>query len=204
MIVVIGTLIGRLDEAGDVQPAGFVASLATSAAKAGSRVQVVAKVGDDPAGDAVLLGLAAAGVGHVATLRDAGRATTVLRDEADDPDGDHEPRDRVDPGGPTLDAADVGLALRYLSDYRVIVVAHGLEPGVVSEAVSATTWSGAHLVIVGCEERAVDGTTPEAALMVIADPDAEGLADRLGLYASGVDSGQDPDTAYAVLTEATT
>ena len=201
MIVVIGNLIGRVDEAGEVQPAGFVATLATSAAKAGSSVQVVAKIGDDPAGDAVLLGLAAAGVGHVATLRDAGRSTPVSGEtDGEDPAGHTASTSFA--GDPMLEAADVSLALRYLTDYRVIVVAHAFAAAVLAEAASAATWAAAHLVVVSADE-AIDTSIPHDALVISADLDADGLATRLGLYAATVDAGERPDTAYAVLTEAT-
>ena len=201
MIVVIGSLIGRLDDAGDVHPGGFVATLATSAASDGASVQVVARVGDDAAGDAVLLGLAAAGVGHVAALRDASRGTPVTSPADDNPAEDGE---RTLPPGPPLDAADVNLALRYLSDYRVIVVAHAPDAGVLAEAVSASSWAGAHLVVVSTAKTTSAVTMPDAGLVLSADPEADAVAARLGRYAAAVDAGSDPDTAYAVLTGATT
>ena len=203
MIVVIGNLVGRLDDAGDVQPAGFVAVLSVSAAKAGSSVQVVAKVADDSAGDAVLLGLAAAGVAHVATLRDASSSTAMFRESEETLGDGDEPAVRVDRDGLTLDAADVGLALRYLSDYRVLVVAHDSNGGVIAEAALAATWAGAHLIVVSAEQGTVDVSVPSAAFVLEAAPDAEGLAAALGKYAAMVDSGKDPDTAFAVLTGAT-
>ena len=47
---------------------------------------------------------------------------------------------------PSLDPADVGLALRYLSDYRVIVLIHPTGQEMVAEASAAAGWAGAHLV----------------------------------------------------------
>ncbi|HSL77328.1 MAG TPA: hypothetical protein VK867_10295, partial [Candidatus Limnocylindrales bacterium] len=201
MIVVIGNLLGRPDEAGHVKPAGFAAAVAVAGVRAGSKVQVVARVGEDAAGDGVMLGLAADGVGHVATLRDAGHETPVMADDVDETvEEGPEPFDAGELGGPTLEAADVGLALRYLTDYRVIVVAHAADAGVVREAASAAMWAGAHLVVVDTNEADLEpASLPDGALVLAAQPDAEGLAARLGLYAATVDSGGDADTAYAVL-----
>ncbi len=58
------------DAAGEA--GGLAAGVARAAAAAGVEVQLVGKVGGDPAGDAVLLSLARGGVGHLALLRDAG------------------------------------------------------------------------------------------------------------------------------------
>jgi hypothetical protein len=44
---------------------------------AGATVQLAGKVGDDPAGDEILLVLTREGIGHVALLRDAGTATRI-------------------------------------------------------------------------------------------------------------------------------
>ena len=83
MIVVVGDPTLRF-EAGGV-PAGAggsAAALARACARAGATVQLAGKVGDDPAGDEILLALTRDGIGHVALLRDAG-ATTRL-DQATD------------------------------------------------------------------------------------------------------------------------
>jgi hypothetical protein len=163
----------------------------------------VTRIGEDEAGDAVVLGLARAGIGHVATLRDAGRVTPVISPTDDEagPDVDEDVAgSAVLPPGPTLDAEDVGLALRYLSDYRVIVVTHPRIDGVLDEAVAAAGWSGAHLVVITSAEGEI--VLPAAAIAVAAEPGAEAVADRVGRYAAAVDSGGHLDTAYAALTGA--
>src|SRR6476659_9387671 len=137
MIVVIGAMSLRGDE-----PDGLAARTAAAAAKDGSRVELISKVGDDPTGDALLLALARANVGHVAVLRDTAFPTErspELDDVALDT-GPGSPRDRR----PTLDAADVGLALRYLGDYRVAFAVHP-SPDVLAEASAASRWMGARL-----------------------------------------------------------
>ncbi len=150
--MVVGDVAGRVDTSGEAAPAGFAATVATAAAAAGSKVELVTRIGEDDAGDAVILALARAGIGHVATLRDAGRRTPVVGSTEDEagPDLDEDAvSTTVESGpGPTLDGGDVGLALRYLSDYRVIVVAHATDRGVLDEVVTAAGWSGARLVVI--------------------------------------------------------
>jgi hypothetical protein len=77
VIVVVGQPVLR--NLGDrVDAVGSAARIATAAAGGGSTVQLVGKVGEDPDGDVLVLALAAAGVGHVAVLRDPSRRTPRL------------------------------------------------------------------------------------------------------------------------------
>lgn len=78
MIAIVGHPILAIDAAGP-RLTGLTAAIASTAATAGAAVQVIGKVGEDPDGDAVLLALARAGVGHVATLRDPAHRTLVVR-----------------------------------------------------------------------------------------------------------------------------
>lgn len=108
-----------LRPAGSGAPAsvgGTAASVARACVAAGATVQLAGKVGDDPAGDEILLTLTRDGVGHVALLRDAGTitlvgdpsASTIAAEPADGPvpddewsvapdDGAEEPAARDDP-----------------------------------------------------------------------------------------------------------
>lgn len=93
MIVVIGSPLFVPGSADEPSAAGGLASvIAATAAAGGRRVELVGRVGEDPAGEATLLALARAGVGHVATLRDPARPTRALApaastgDEATGPD----------------------------------------------------------------------------------------------------------------------
>ena len=122
MIVVVGRPVPHATPAG-VLAGGPAAAAALAAASAGSTVQLVARVADDADGDAMLLHLAGAGVSHVATLRQAAAA-----------------------GAPVLEAADLELALRYLSDVGVLVLASP-DPGLTSVAVDAAAWNHAMLVV---------------------------------------------------------
>jgi hypothetical protein len=176
---------------------------------------LISKAGDDPAGDAVLIALAQAGVGHVATLRDPARLTPMRPQQA-------EPTDPADPSvdgvavdaaqaasaasasadtEPTLDAADVALALRYLTDFEILVAVHA-SPDVVAEAVSAAAWTGARLVIVAEDDTAIPPPeVPADALVVAASSDeSEGIGERIGRYAAALSRGDDAAAAYRELT----
>ena len=209
-------LRGSIEEA---EPDGLAPAIAGSAAAAGARVELISKAGDEPAGDAVLLALARAGVGHVATLRDPSRLTPVRArpDEPSDPAVEavtEPPTEAADPDDPsaidegarpaalrpTLDAADVSLALRYLTDFEVLVAVHPSSE-LLAEAVSAAGWAGARLVVVVEPEGDVPAGVPAEALVVAAAvDDVDGVGARIGRYAAALSRGDDAAAAYRDLT----
>jgi hypothetical protein len=211
VIVVIGAVAAGGIE-GEVAPAGLTAQIARSAVAAGATVQLVTRLGEDAAGDAVLLALAALGIGHVATLRDAAHATAIRASSSEpiDPvpsDGDDEageaativPVDAILDGiaiEPTLEAADVGLALRYLDGYRVLVVVHPLDDDIVREVVAATAWASAHLVVVLRPGAGPPTGLPVESVLLEADDDADAVAALLGRYVAAVDDGAAPVAAF--------
>jgi hypothetical protein len=202
VIVVIGEVIGRQSGQDGIEPAGATAAVAMAAVAAGGTVEIVTRIGDDAAGDAVVLGLAKSGVRHVATIRDAGRRTPVIPETADgeDPIIDATPVDATPDGAaaaPSLDAAGVGLALRYLDDYRVIVLLHPADPAIIREASEAAGWASAELVVVTPDVPEDIPEIPAGALAVAADRHAESVATLLGRYAAAVDRGDDAAAAYA-------
>jgi hypothetical protein len=76
MIVVIGTVSARAE--GSTYGLGsYAATVALALAAAGEPVEMVSKIGVDAAGEAVITQLAAAGIGHVALIRDGALATAV-------------------------------------------------------------------------------------------------------------------------------
>ena len=112
--------------------AGTASRVALAAARGGRSVQLVGKTGDDATADAIVLDLARGGVGHVALLRDPANPTPVeagppddLAAATEDIDGAREAEagDAALLAIPALEAADVDLGLRYLTDYRVVVLA---------------------------------------------------------------------------------
>ena len=202
MIAVIGT--PRLRGSGpDADVAGLAAAIAAGAAAAGSRVELIGKVGNDPSGDAVLLALARHFVGHVATLRDPARPTPIIQvvDERPDVDGAGAESNAPPPEGPVLEAADVGLALRYLPELAVIVTVH-TTPDVVEEAVAASGWAQTALIVVVSPDAAAPEGLPETATVVaVADDDEleSGAGAAIGRYASALDHGEPAAEAYAEL-----
>jgi hypothetical protein len=210
VIGVVGT--PRLRGGGpEAEIAGLAAAIAVAAAAAGSRVELIGKVGDDPQGDAVLLALARHFVGHVATLRDPARPTPVIHpvEEGADVDGieatPSEPAPQVEPAAavqsPVLEAADVGLALRYLPELAVIVTVH-TTPEVVEEAVAASGWAQTALIVVVPPGAAAPEGLPETATVVaVADDDEleRGGGAAIGRYGAALDLGEPASEAYAEL-----
>lgn len=173
MIVVVGNPVARIAPSGVVAvgPAAFVA---LAAAAAGSSVQLVARVVDDQTGDAMLQDLTSRGVAHVATLRQ--------------PAG---------PDAPVLEAADLELALRYLTDVGVLVVAQA-DDSLTAVAIDAAAWNHAALVVLIPSDASVPPELPSDAT-VIASPDADpegAFGSLVGAYAAALDRGIEPALAF--------
>ncbi len=128
--------------------------IALAAAATGAAVQLVGRIGDDATADAVILDLARGGVGHVALLRDPVRPTPFEPlDEAmadiDRPDDEPGPVPGdsgrgASPGedGSGLEAADVDLGLRYLTEFAVVVLVGPAGSEIVTTAVEADIVGG--------------------------------------------------------------
>ena len=204
VIVLVGSPVFRSGD-DSVRAGGTAVAVAKRAVSEGIQVQIVGKVGEDAAGDAVLLDLAKKGIGHVAVLRDPGVVTPTV-----EPVRDESSLGEVDPGGPPpldgqgagLDAGDIELALRYLTDYRVIVVAQPLDDAAMAAAVSAGTWSNAALVVLVPAGRQPPADLPDTATVFETPPDDadETFAGMVGRYAAALDRGEDPATAFAAVT----
>jgi hypothetical protein len=157
--------------------AGLGVDIALAAAAAGARVELVGKIGDDSAGDAVAVELERAGVGHAALLREPAARTPV---EGAEP-------------ALSLGLADVELALRYLPDFRVIVAADALPDPVGEIVAEAARYGGAHRVLIGGRATEDDGVT-----QLVAPAQGDGaFAAFVGRYATFLDAGQSPADAFA-------
>jgi sugar/nucleoside kinase (ribokinase family) len=209
VIVVIGSPVVSVDPAtGVVGVRGLAGRIAMAAAAADRRVQLVGKVGDDDPGDALLLALAAGGVGHAATLRDASHATPVAPDLPLAVDDDPFPTDDAPAGPPAglpLDPADVQLALRYLTAFEVVVLAGPLDEATAATALDAAGFAGAHVI-------RLDGTPnqepvgPNDVAVTQLDPPADdepAFAELVGRYAAGLDAGRSPGEAFTAATSGT-
>jgi hypothetical protein len=204
VIVVIGSPIGRLVD-GHVAAWGAAAQTALAAAGAGRAVQLVGRIGDDPTADGLLIDLARGKVGHVAVLRDPARATPLARATT----VDEEPSE-IDSGdaavdapaspapGFALDAADVELGLRYLTDFGVVVVAEPTGTSVLAVAADAARWNDAVLIlVVGAEAAMPDGLPAGAIVFEAPDDDPDGaFAGLVGHFAAAIDDGADPGAAF--------
>ena len=140
--------------------AGLASSVAITATKRGRAVQLVGRIGDGQAADATLQELARHGVGHVAILRDPSAQPVAL------------------------DGADVELALRYLTDFDVLVLVDG-GATVLSVVERAATWGGASLLVVAAGTAAEP--TGRVDLAPTAGESVEVFAERVGVMAAGLD-----------------
>jgi hypothetical protein len=205
VIVVIGSPIGRLDN-GAVVAGGTASRMALAAARNGRAVQLVGKTGDDPTADIVVLDLARGGVGHVALLRDPGRATPLEHVPPDSDDGSAAEDDADPPGSsrtadarpPALEAADVELGLRYLTDFTVIVLAEPADPATIAVVAAAARWGEARMILVVAAGATAPDDLPDGAVVLEAPPtDPDGVfSDLVGAFAAALDEGTEPAAAF--------
>jgi len=219
VIVIIGSpSLVPADPGGRSGAAGRSIEVAHGATAGGAQVELVGKVGDDPAGDALLLALADAGIGHVAILRDPSRRTPVapiatgddeamLSDEDDD-DGNEIAAPAApasagvsDEPVPTIDAADLDLALRYLPDHTVVVVAERLGADALAVVAADCSYVAAALVLI-IEPRSEPLETPPGATLLEAPrSDPDGVFGRtVGRFAAALDRGSSGAQALAEAT----
>lgn len=209
VIVVTGVPEWWVEPDGRGRAAGTAVDVARAAVADGARVELVGRVGDDPTGDALLLDLAAAGVGHVAVLRDPARATPMLGVSTDDPlDEDPfadaeapsspaAPSPPTAPARPVLDAADVELGLRYLVDYGVIVVAETIDAAAQRVVADAARFAPARLVVIVPAGAAAADDLAEATVFEAPPVDPDGAFGAVvGSYAAALDRGTDPAAAF--------
>jgi sugar/nucleoside kinase (ribokinase family) len=209
VIVVVGSPGGRETEQGIVA-GGVAAAIARAASIAGAEVQLVGKVGEGIVGDTVLLSLAGSSIGHVAVLRDPSTTMPVASMSSDDEavldKADDEPSRpeaaagvavALAPPTPSLDAGDLQLALRYLPDYRVVVVADVLTDDALATVVEAARWAGAQLIVVVPSRANMTGIAEDATILEPPDRDPEGaFATVVGAYAAELDRGVSPAEAF--------
>lgn len=217
MIVVVGQPIFRETESVPAAD-GLAARIALTAAGRGAIVQLVGKAGEDGEGDAVVLALAEGGVGHVALLREAGLRTPRLpardSDESEpaadravpmEADGEPSQPSLIEQGGSALDSADVDLALRYLADFGVLVVADSSYPAIVWTSAEAAVRVGATLIVLQTPSTELVAGLPANAIVFEApDADPDGVfATMVGTFAAALDDGDDPAMAFRSTVEST-
>jgi len=201
MIVVLGRpRVYRPEPDGELAPGGLAVELAMAVARAGSEVELVGAIGDDPEGDRIVVELGRAGVGHSALLRDTATRTPLVG----------QPRDAQ--LLPRLEAADVELGMRYQHECRVLVIGAELDPEALAQAQEGAQFHSAAVVMVapvgtvdpeslGAEvtllERpaAEDEESVEDAVVVATD-DAD-FGAFVAEYAVRLDAGESPEKAFA-------
>ncbi len=224
MLAVVGSpsfMPGSMpDAAADV--GGLAAGIARAAAAAGAEVQLIGKVGDDPAGDAVLLALARGGVGHIALLRDAGRATPIASPAAIEVDpadaqpvaaflaeGDAADRRPINRGagatppacGLALEPADISLGLRYVREFRVLVAAEPLDEPSAAVVADAAAFADAVLVVIAPRGQVISTELGTAIVLEAPEVDPDGaFAALVGRFAAALDGGVDAADAFRAAT----
>ena len=227
MIVVVGLPAYAETSSGEGSAGGLAVEVAAAAHALGSAVELVGKVGDDGAGDAVVLALGRLGVGHAALLRDPSRSTPVLSTvaaaaesaatpTADAPAAEVLADDRGEDGSrvevellpadpaarPGLEAGDVSLALRYLAETRVVVLAETLPELAVAAAVEGATYAGARVVVLLPPGATPPSLPPEATLLETPLADDGSFGRVVGAFASGLDAGTESAAAFAAAVRA--
>jgi len=199
-------------------PAGRACGIALAAASRGAKVEVVGRVGEDPAGDALLIALSSAGVGHATVLRDPTRPTVVIEPPPAVPLEDDEASLFADPApaaasvtaalatsaGPRLDGADIDLAVKYLEPSGVLVVSDDVPPDALAAAVTAGGYATLRLVVLlapgGLAARSLPVGLPADATVLAAPDhgdDAGAFEALVGAYAAALDAGAEPAAAFA-------
>lgn len=208
MIVVIGPVAFDPGPGGGAQAAGLAAAIALAAASTGAPVELLAKIGEDGAGEELLLALARGRVGHLAVLRDAARPTAlvVASAEAAADDGEFTPgalldepapapadangRRPADGPGLALEPADLALGLSYLRDYRVVVAVEPLAAGCAAVVADAASFVDAPLVIVAAPGVPVPDAYAAATVLEAPADDPDGaFAALVGRFAASLDRG---------------
>ena len=215
MVVVIGSPVAV--RAGKrILPAGRSVAVADAVRNAGGEVQLVGKVAEDLAGDAIVLDLGRRGIGHSALARaesgitpnggavgaeddeieavDAAEAATAVADDAEPA----QPGRRL-PDGLPLEAADLKVALGYLPEIGAIVVAAPLADDAAAAAAEAAAYHQAPLVVLVEPGRTAPG--PLAQAIVLEAPEAEESFDRLvGAFAVRLEGGASAQDALREVT----
>jgi sugar/nucleoside kinase (ribokinase family) len=204
MIVVVG-LPAYADSPDSEKCAGGLAvEVAAAATRRGGKVELVGKVGNDGAGDAIVVALGRMGVGHAALVRDPLLPTPVLAAvtpsdaaaEIDDVDGGSRLLPEDPTARPSLDAGDIDLALKFLPQAGVVVLADALPDAAITVAAEGAAFATARLIVL-VPTGAVPPAVADDATVLEMPADDDGSFGRLvGVFAAALDAGTDPKAAF--------
>ena len=207
---------------------GMAAGVATAVAAAGGGVQLIGRIGDDAAGDALVLALGRAGVGHAAMLRDPGRPTPLLAAAAEAAEvAEDDLLADLDAGAaladavlgaegassapapaelllperpeerPRLEAADIELALRYLPEVRVIVLAEPIDEASARVVADEAAGAGAQVIVIVAPGTSAPDALAGATVLEAPPGDPDGAFARLvAAFAVALDAGAAPAEAF--------
>lgn len=183
MIVVLGQPALARSPDGEAL-GGTISGIALAVAATGCPVELVGSIGDDAEGDAAVVLLGQAGVGHAALLRDPAGRTPVTGETRHPP--------------PRLDAGDVELGLRYIADVSVLVLAEPLTPDAEAAAIDAAAYHSAPVVaIVPAAHTPGKRLAERATVLEAPEEDAGAFAQMVARYAVGLSRGAAPADAFA-------
>jgi hypothetical protein len=188
-------------------------------------VEIVTKVGEDGAGEELLLALGRAGIGHLAALRDPTLPTSLAMADAEaseedldvisillaegegamgDQSSEPPPGTAPEPSPAViLEPADVALGLQYLREYRVLVAVEPLGEAGAAVVAEAAAFAGATLVVVAQPGVAVAPAYAAATLLEApVDDRDDAFAGLVGRYAAALDRGIAPAEAFRAATSA--
>ena len=100
--------------------------------------------------------------------------------------------------GPALEAADVELGLRYLTDFAVVVLAEPADPETIAVVADAARWGEARMIlVVGAGLTVPDGLPGDVTVFESPPSDPDGVfADLVGTFAASIDEGTEPGAAF--------
>jgi len=204
MIVVVGLPAYADSPDGEKCAGGLAVEVAAAATRRGGKVELVGKVGNDGAGDAVVVALGRMGVGHAALVRDPLLPTPVLAAaaasdaaaEIDDVDGGSRLLPEDPAARPSLDAGDIDLALKFLPQAGVVVLADALPDAAIAVAAEGAAFATARLIVL-VPTGAVPPAVADDATVLEMPTDDDGSFGRLvGVFAAALDTGADAKAAF--------
>ncbi len=98
---------------------------------------------------------------------------------------------------PRLEAADIELALRYLPDVRVIVVAEAIDEASARVVAEEAAGAGAEVIVIVASGTRVPDALVGATVLEAPPSDPDGAFTRLvGAFAAALDAGASPAEAF--------
>lgn len=144
VVVIIGSPTAEPDASGGHSASGLAVRVARGLVQRGERVELLGRVGADAVGDEAILSLARDGIGHVALLRDPSLVTPMSGVSS----------------GISIDAGDVQLGLRYLTNFSTVLLIDPLDASVVQQVADDAAYVGAQMIVVAAGALAAEGALP--------------------------------------------